>query len=44
MSIFFDGQKFINPKKNGVKYACFMNERIKKAKYFASLKNRRNSF
>ena len=39
ISTFFDGQKFINPIKNGVKYTCFMNEIIKKAKDFASLKN-----
>ena len=27
------------PIKNGVKYSCFMNEKIRKAKYFSSLKN-----
>ena len=39
MLTFFDGQKFINPIKNGVKYTCLMNEIINKAKYFASLRN-----
>ena len=42
---FFDGQKFINPIKNEVKYSCFMNEIIKKSKIFYIIKKySRNSF
>lgn len=37
--MFFDGQKIINPIKNGVKYTWFIHERIKNSKYIASLKN-----